>query len=169
MVTNEPLSDALTGLTDLDDSAQEYTEKIKNARRSIVDLTVNKKVRFTFLLIALVQGLHSIEEAAGKLWEVYPPATYLSGLVSRNLKTGFIIINVSLFAVLMLTWFATFSKTISIKGWLWLWAVLEMINGAGHTIWAIIEGGYVPGLATAPVLMILALLLARLLLKETLE
>jgi len=125
---------------------------------------MNKSIRFTFLLIALVQGLHSIEEIIGKLWDVYPPATFLSGLVSTNLKAGFIIINVSLFIVLMLTWLSTFSKSFSARGILWLWVILETINGLGHTVWAIIERAYVPGLATAPVLLFLALYLARLLL-----
>jgi hypothetical protein len=126
---------------------------------------MNNNVRVTFLLIALTQGLHSIEETIGKLWDVYPPATFLSGLVSTNLKSGFIIINISLFVVLMLTWLSTFSKSYSTRGLLWLWIVLETINGAGHSIWAIIERSYVPGLATAPILLFLALYLARLLVK----
>jgi hypothetical protein len=50
---------------------------------------MNRQLRLTFLLTALTQGLHSIEEFFGKLWEVYPPATFLSGLVSSNLKTGY--------------------------------------------------------------------------------
>ena len=130
---------------------------------------MNKSIRVTFLLIALTQGLHSIEESIGKLWDVYPPATYLSGLVSSDLKKGFIIINVTLFVVLMTTWLATFNKSFSVKGFLWFWTVLEMINGIGHSAWAIIEGSYVPGLATAPVLLFLALRLARLLLKSNSE
>ena len=125
---------------------------------------MNKSIRFTFLLIALVQGLHSIEEIIGKLWDVYPPATFVSGLVSTNLKAGFIIINVSLFIVLMMTWLSTFSKSFSARGILWLWVILETINGIGHSVWAIIERAYVPGLATAEILLFLALYLARLLL-----
>ena len=126
---------------------------------------MNRRISINFLLIALVQGLHSIEEFFGKLWEVYPPATFLSGLVSTNLKTGFIIINVSLFIILMLTWLTTFSKSYSTRGILWLWIILETINGIGHIIWAIIERSYEPGLATAPILLGLALWLARLLTK----
>jgi hypothetical protein len=114
----------------------------------------------------LTQGLHSIEEFFGKLWEVYPPATFLSGLVSSNLKTGFTIINVCLFVVLMLTWLASFSKSYSIQGFFWFWSIMEIINGAGHSIWAIIERSYVPGLATAPVLLGLALYQVRLLIKS---
>jgi hypothetical protein len=122
---------------------------------------MNKQIRITFLLIALVQGLHSIEESIGKLWDVFPPATFLSGLVSTNLKSGFIIINVSLFIVLMLTSLATFSKSYSVRPFLWFWSIMELINGIGHSIWAIAERSYEPGLATAPVLLILALNMLR--------
>lgn len=128
-------------------------------------MIMNKSIRVIFLLIVLVQGLHSLEEFMGKLWEVYRPAAYLSGFVSADLKTGFIIINVGLFLVLMLTWLATFSKNNSIKVLLWFWIILELINGIGHSLWAIIERSYVPGLVTAPILVILALSLARLLTK----
>ena len=128
-------------------------------------MIMTKPIRLTFLLIALVQGLHSIEEFIGKLWDVYPPATYLCGLVSSNLRTGFIIINVSLFFVLMLTWLGTFSKFLSIRPFLWFWSIMELINGIGHSIWSITEGSYTPGLLTAPLLLILAVNMLRLLSK----
>jgi len=126
---------------------------------------MNKKIRVTFLLIALVQGLHSIEEFYGKLWDVYPPATYICGLVSNNLENGFVIINISLFIVLMLTWLTTFSKSSSAKPLLWWWTILELINGVGHPVWAIMERSYVPGLVTAPVLLVLSLITMKLLIK----
>ena len=126
---------------------------------------MNKPIRITFLFIVLVQGLHSIEEFFGKLWDVFPPAKFLSGLVSANLKTGFIIINAGLFIVLILTWLTTFNKSYSTRPLLWLWIILELINGVGHSLWAIIERSYVPGLATAPILIILVLYLAGLLTK----
>jgi len=127
---------------------------------------MHKSIRNTFLFIAITQGLHSIEEYFGKLWDVYPPATFVCGLVSSNLENGFIIINVSLFIVLMLIWFATFSKNSSIKGLLWFWAIMELINGIGHSIWAVAESSYTPGLVTAPILILLAIVLIRLLLKQ---
>ena len=43
---------------------------------------------------------------------------------------------------------------------LWLWVVVETINGVGHSLWSIRTGGYTPGLATAPALLVLALYLA---------
>ncbi|MES1215630.1 MAG: HXXEE domain-containing protein [Bacteroidota bacterium] len=125
---------------------------------------MNKRISITFLLIALIQGLHSIEEFLGKLWEVYPPATFICGLVSPDLKKGFIIINISLFIILMLVWLTTLGKNYS-RGILWLWVILETVNGTGHIIWAIIERSYEPGLITAPILLVLALYLARQLVK----
>ena len=58
---------------------------------------MSSKIRIAFLLLVITQALHSVEEYLGRLWEVFPPTRMLSGLVSDDLKTGFIIINVGLF------------------------------------------------------------------------
>jgi hypothetical protein len=39
--------------------------------------------------------------------------------------------------------------------------VIELVNGMGHPLWALRQGGYSAGLATAPILLGLALYLAR--------
>jgi hypothetical protein len=39
--------------------------------------------------------------------------------------------------------------------------VIEFINGVGHPIWSLRQGGYTPGVATAPLLLVLALALGR--------
>jgi hypothetical protein len=44
--------------------------------------------------------------------------------------------------------------------WMWLWVLVEFSNGAVHTFIGIARRGYFPGLATAPVLVALAVLLA---------
>jgi hypothetical protein len=49
---------------------------------------------------------------------------------------------------------------------MWIWVVVELINGIGHPLWAFQIGGYAPGVATAPVLLVLALLVARELLRR---
>jgi hypothetical protein len=138
---------------------------MNRAQKDRTFVIMNKAIRVNFLLITLAQGFHSIEEYAGQLWDVYPPATFICGLVSSNLENGFIIINVSLFIVLMLTWLATFSKNYSVKPLLWFWSVMETINGTGHSVWSIMERSYTPGLITAPILFILALNMMRLLIK----
>lgn len=45
-------------------------------------------------------------------------------------------------------------------GWIWVWVVVELINGAVHPAVALFRGGYFPGVATAPVLLVLAVFLA---------
>jgi hypothetical protein len=37
--------------------------------------------------------------------------------------------------------------------------VIEIINGIGHPLWTLQKQGYTPGVATAPVLLVLAFLL----------
>ena len=126
---------------------------------------MNKRVRVTFLILVFIQGLHSVEEYMGRLWEVFPPARFLSSLVSENLETGFLILNVGLFFFGILCWLVAIRKNYSFaQGLVWFWIVLETINGIGHPAWALYKGAYVPGLATAPLLLIFALYLARLLL-----
>ena len=126
---------------------------------------MNKSIRLTFLLIALVQGMHSMEEYAGKLWEVYPPAKFVCGLVSDDHENAFIIINIILFIVLVLIWAATFSKSFSVRAALWFWAIMETLNGIGHSLWSLMQGSYTPGLITAPILLLLGLNMIRLLRK----
>ena len=39
----------------------------------------------------------------------------------------------------------------------WLWVTIEVIDGVGHPLWPLCVGGYTPGVATAPVLLVIAL------------
>ncbi|MGI9551159.1 MAG: HXXEE domain-containing protein [Aurantibacter sp.] len=107
-----------------------------------------------------MQGLHSAEEYIGRLWENFPPATFLTGLLSDNRETGFLIINIGLFVFGMFSWFfSVLRDNTLVKSILWFWIGLEIINGIGHPIWSLSQGGYTPGLLTAPILLILAILL----------
>ena len=123
---------------------------------------MNKRIQITFIILVLVQGLHSIEEYFGKLWEVFPPAKFLSSLVSKNLETGFLIINIVLFLFGIWCWLFPIHKNYVIaSGLIGFWIVIEMINGIGHPIWALYEKAYVPGVATAPILLILTIYLSK--------
>ena len=42
----------------------------------------------------------------------------------------------------------------------WLWVLIELINGIGHPLWTLAEWKYTPGVATAPFLLFPALYLA---------
>jgi hypothetical protein len=125
---------------------------------------MQKSVRTNFLLITIAQAFHSTEEYLGKLWEVYPPATFLCRLVSSDPRTGFIIIDVGLIIFLFLIWLI--SKNVSVLGLMWFWTIMEIINGLGHLIWAIMESSYEPGLITAPVLLFLSIRMIKLFLRQ---
>ena len=119
--------------------------------------------KIIFLILVCVQALHSIEEYIGELWEVFPPAAYLCGLISKDLETGFLIANIGFFVVGLLVWFVFVRPGHALAKYLiWFWIVVELINGIGHTIWSIIQGAYTPGLVTSPILFIVAWYLARL-------
>jgi Protein of unknown function with HXXEE motif len=115
----------------------------------------------TFGALVLAQAAHSVEECVERLWESYPPARFVAGLISHDLERGFVIGNVLLvaFGLWCFLWPVR-------RGWPsavylgWAWAVVEMINGIVHPLWTLHEGGYTPGVATAPILLALAVYLA---------
>ena len=115
-----------------------------------------------FLALVSVQALHSLEEYVFQLWTSFPPATFLTGLVSSNLEVGFLVINVSLVLFgLACYWWPIRKGWSSAVALAWLWVVIEAINGIGHPVWAVLQRGYTPGLLTALILLPLSLLLAR--------
>jgi len=115
----------------------------------------------TFGALILVQAAHSIEECVGRLWESYPPARFVAGLVSTDHERGFVTLNVLLvtFGVWCYLWPVRrhWTSAVSLA---WIWAVIEIINGIAHPLWSIMERGYTPGVGTAPLLFILAVYLA---------
>jgi hypothetical protein len=116
----------------------------------------------TFGALVLAQAAHSVEEYVGRLWESFPPARFVSGMVSRDLEQGFALINASLVAFGIWSFLWPIRRQWSgAVGLAWLWVALEIVNGLGHPLWSLSRRGYTPGLATAPVLFILALYLAR--------
>jgi len=121
---------------------------------------MNNRIKTTFLLLVLVQGLHSIEEYFGRLWEVFPPARFLTGLLSKNLETGFLIINIGLFIFGIWCWLTPVRRNkFFARGLIRFWIIIELINGTGHPVWALYERACVPGVVTAPVLLVLAVYL----------
>jgi len=123
---------------------------------------MNKRIKILFLILVLVQGLHSFEEYIGRLWENFPPATILCSLVSENLNTGFLIINTGLFIFGILCWVLPIRKNYSYANLLiWFWIILELINGIGHPVWTFMQKGYTPGIITAPILFLIAIALLK--------
>ena len=112
----------------------------------------------SFLLLVLAQGLHSVEEYVGRLWEVFAPARFVSGLVSDNLEFGFLTLNIALFLFGLICWLVLNRFT---SAFVWFWIVVEMVNGVVHPFIALLRMAYFPGLITAPILLILAIKLFR--------
>jgi hypothetical protein len=110
--------------------------------------------------LVLAQAAHSVEEYLGHLWEVWPPARLVAGLVSSNLEHGFVVANILLvaFGVWCTLWPVARSWSVAVP-LAWFWVVLEALNGGGHVLWASVAGGYRPGLLTAPLLLTLAVYL----------
>lgn len=119
------------------------------------------RFQVAFGALVLAQAAHSVEEFAGRLWETFPPARALTRLVSSDLEQGFLVINVLLVAFGVWCFFWPIRRGwASAAGFAWFWIVIQLINGVGHPLWSLRQGGYTPGVATAPVLLALALYLA---------
>ena len=121
----------------------------------------------TFLALVAVQIAHSVEEYLGRLWDVFPPARFVTGLISEDRRFGFIAFNVALisFGIWCFLW-PVLRRWSSAIAFMSFWVVIELINGAGHILWSVQAGGYTPGVITAPLLLILALVLGWELRKE---
>jgi hypothetical protein len=127
---------------------------------------VERRFRFAFLFLILAQAAHSIEEYATRLYEVFAPARFVSSLVSDDLSLGFLAVNTALVAFGLWCWAVPIrSGWKAARGLAVFWTLLEFSNGMGHFALAISRGGYFPGVATAPLLLLsaawLAILLAR--------
>ena len=126
------------------------------------------RIDATFGGLVLAQAAHSIEEYLGRLWESFPPARFLTGLFSSDRELAFLVLNVAIvaFGVWCLLW-PVRARWPSAVGLMWVWVVIETINGVGHPLWSLRQGGYTPGVITAPILLVVALYLGAQLRKAT--
>ena len=126
------------------------------------------RIDATFGGLVLAQAAHSIEEYLGRLWESFPPARVLAGLVSSDRELAFVVINVAIvaFGVWCLLW-PVRRRWPSAVGLMWVWVVIETINGVGHPLWSLRQGAYTPGVITAPILLVVAIYLGAQLRKAT--
>jgi len=118
------------------------------------------RIQTTFAALVLAQAAHSIEEYIGRLWESFPPARFVTGLIPPDRAVAFILLNVAIvgFGVWCLVW-PVRRQWPSARRLMWLWVVIETINGIGHPLWSLRQGAYTPGVVTAPILLVLALYL----------
>lgn len=119
------------------------------------------RLTVAFGALILAQAAHSVEEFVGRLWLSFPPAAFLSGLVSGDRELGFVMINAALVAFGIWCFLWPVRKQWSVAPRLaWVWIVIETINGVGHPAWSLRQGGYTPGVLTAPLLLGIAVYLA---------
>jgi hypothetical protein len=120
-----------------------------------------------FLALVAAQAAHALEEYLGRLYDVFPPAAFVSGLFSTDLRRGFSIFNVILIVFGLVCWLLPVRRDWrSAVPVAWLWVSIELMNGVGHPLWSIRQRDYTPGVATAPLLFLLAVWLARDLLRR---
>jgi len=119
------------------------------------------RIKFAFGALIVAQIAHSAEEYVGRLWESFPPARFLTGMVSSDRELAFIALNSALIAFgLWCLLFPVRNEWRSAVAFMWFWIVLEIINGVVHPAWTLRQGGYTPGVLTAPILLAIALYLA---------
>ena len=107
-----------------------------------------------FGALLLAQAVHSVEEYAGRMWESFPPMRLLTGLVSQDREWSFVALTILLlaFGLWCLVWPMRRSWPSAVN-LAWGWVVVETVNGIVHSIWTLHQGGYTPGVATAPLLL----------------
>jgi Protein of unknown function with HXXEE motif len=116
------------------------------------------RLEINFLALVIVQAAHSVEEYFGRLWEVFPPAIFVTGLISKDREFGFLVINITLVAFGLWCFFWPVRRRWpSARLLMGAWVVIELINGVGHPLWSIQRRGYTPGVITALLLLVLAL------------
>ena len=124
----------------------------------------------TFLVLILCQALHSIEEYSYSLWNVLESARYVSSLVSTNLALGFAVVNTTIVALGVWSYWVPVRLHKAYAPFvIWFWIDLEIANGVGHIWLAIFSHAYFPGLYTAPLLLAASGLLATQLIRTKLD
>ncbi|HYG29605.1 MAG TPA: HXXEE domain-containing protein [Allosphingosinicella sp.] len=115
---------------------------------------------WTFLALILAQGAHSGEEYVLRLYDHLPPARAVSESLGFDRAAGFVVVNSLLFGFGLLCWLL-WVRPGRRPAWAvaFAWAILETLNALGHFALAYAAGGYFPGLYTAPLLLLVGLLL----------
>jgi hypothetical protein len=115
---------------------------------------MDSRSRIAFALVILAQAAHSVEEYVYRLFDVFAPARWVSGLFSTNLALGFALANVCivLFGA-WCYWARVHPSHPGARGYAWSWACLELGNGMGHILFSMLRRAYFPGVGTAPLLI----------------
>ncbi len=122
---------------------------------------MDQKSKAAFLVLVLLQAVHSVEEYAFKFYEVFPPAQWLNQAFPGIARPGFVAFNIFLMLFGLWCFFRrVVPSSLTARLWAWVWVTIELYNGIAHPAWAVAIRGYNPGLATSPLLFAVALYLA---------
>ena len=115
---------------------------------------MDSRARTAFALLVAAQAFHSVEEYVFRLFDVFALTRFVSGLLSRNLATGFAIANtgIVLFGLVCLLGPVRAGRAAG-RFIAWGWTIVEFANGVVHVALAVMHRGYFPGLGTAPLLL----------------
>lgn len=108
------------------------------------------RVANAFLLLVCLQAAHSAEETAFGLYDLLPYFRWMGAGALPAFATGnvlFVALGVWCHRRRIRPWAA------SAEAWLWFWCIVELANGILHPGWTLLAGRYVPGTATAPLLL----------------
>ena len=127
---------------------------------------MNINVRAAFFVLVILQAIHSGEEFIFRLYERFPPMRFVYQNAPHLAKPAFVISNVLLILIGLICFFYwvqpdRHGATVVV----WIWIVTESLNVVAHIVWAVLIGGYNPGLVTGllfvPVLIYLCYLMKR--------
>jgi hypothetical protein len=115
-----------------------------------------------FGALVAVQAAHSVEESVFGLYDLLPYIRWMDDVFEGGAFTLFVTLN-TLF-VLFGAWayLARVRPGAPTAGlFVMLFVVIETLNGILHPAWSLLAGAYIPGTATAPLLLVVSLMLLR--------
>jgi Protein of unknown function with HXXEE motif len=118
---------------------------------------MSPRSRLFFLLLVIAQAAHSVEEYLTRLFEVFAPARFVSGLVGDDLALGFVVVNVAFIGIGAWCYVGpvragAFAGQIAAA----VWVAIELANGVAHLAIAAARGAYFSGSLTAILLVVTA-------------
>ena len=118
------------------------------------------KPQYLFATLVACQAAHSFEETVGGLYDLLPYISWMDGPVSGGAFAFFVAVN-TLFVLFGCWCYLARVRTAAPSAgfFVTLWAVIEILNGIAHPTWSLLAGSYIPGTVTAPLLLVVALLL----------
>ena len=120
-----------------------------------------RSISFAFLVLVVAQAAHSFEEYVFRLYDRFAPAMWVSDSLGLPRPLGFLAANGALVLFGLWCYFAIIRPNRALApAFAWGWAVVELLNGLAHIGLALAAGGYFPGLATAPFLIVIGLALS---------